>query len=305
MSAREPIFSVVPLGGALSGLLRLLLAEDQRDEFVGDLVEEARLRLRFCSPSALGAWIWMQALRSAPPLIGLRVRRWFSRPLSPALAGRPFGLRMQRALPFSLAVSLTVHAALAVTAVGWALFRDDVVDPPGPPEPTMAVVTDAPVVDEPAAPIVQTEDAPALRHGRTRRVRVPVATPIEPVVAPEPDPAPALPVIAAKPAPVTMVAVAPRPVRVPMQVAEKRCVSCPAPQLPPALARVGVEQQMVVKTCVGVNGEVTSVDVLRGFDQAVSERVAETVKGWRLEPYALDGHPVPFCYPTRFIFASR
>jgi hypothetical protein len=54
-----------------------------------------------------------------------------------------------------------------------------------------------------------------------------------------------------------------------------------------------------------VRGAVTSVDVLRGLDPSFDTRVRQTISGWQFSPHMLDGHPVPFCYPTRFIFAMR
>jgi hypothetical protein len=294
MTEREPILALVPFGGALSALLRLLLG-DQREEFEGDLVEEARLRLRFSSRRTMAAWIWMQALRSVPSLLVLRARRWLARPLTPALAGRPFSPG-GRALPLSLAVSLSVHAVLVLMAVSWAFFREDELEAPRPREIAMAVFPEAAAPETPVvAPAAQ--ELPQVRRARRR-----MHASTEPTPRIEPMPPAELPVAVI---PVTVPSRPAPPVRVPIAVAEKQCVSCPAPQLPPAFARLGVEQQMLVKTCVGINGEVTSVDVLRGFDSNVSARVTETVRGWRLTPYALDGHPVPFCYPTRFIFASR
>ena len=61
---------------------------------------------------------------------------------------------------------------------------------------------------------------------------------------------------------------------------------------------------MVIRTCVSSAGEVTSVNVLRGFDATVNREVTATVRHWRMVPYQLNGHPVPFCYATRFIFTS-
>jgi hypothetical protein len=309
--AQEPLLPTVPCGTVLSGLLHILLSPDQRDEFTGDLVEEARLRLRFCSRSQLAAWIWLQMLRSVPALLVLRMRRLGARPLSPV--GGPFSLvggRMgQRGLPLSLAISLSLHALIVVAVASWAFFRDDEVE-----EPPRQVLDFLPAFlaeppQEASLPGAVPAEQPQARRAKAprRATRATVAAPTLPAVeSPVADPVdpPAITVdrVTVEEAPREEVG---RRVRVPLEVAEKRCVSCPPPQLPPAYARLGMDQQMVVKTCVGVNGEVTSVDVLRGFDSKVSERVTETVRGWRLTPYSLDGHPVPFCYPTRFIFASR
>jgi hypothetical protein len=58
----------------------------------------------------------------------------------------------------------------------------------------------------------------------------------------------------------------------PPAVADKRCLSCPPPKLPPAFVQLGVEQKVVVKTCVGAKGNVTSVNVLRGLGPLLTRR---------------------------------
>jgi TonB family protein len=88
-------------------------------------------------------------------------------------------------------------------------------------------------------------------------------------------------------------------------VAEKRCLSCPPPKLPPAFVQLGVEQKVVVKTCVGAQGNVTSVDVVRGLGPLADASVVDTVRGWRFSPHSVGDHPVPFCYPTRFVFTMN
>jgi len=88
-------------------------------------------------------------------------------------------------------------------------------------------------------------------------------------------------------------------------VAQKRCLSCPEPHLPAVFQQLGMEQQMLVRSCVDTRGAVTSVDVLRGLDPVVDTGVKKTVQAWRFSPHTLDGHPVPFCYTTRFVFAMR
>ena len=94
-------------------------------------------------------------------------------------------------------------------------------------------------------------------------------------------------------------------IRLPPRVGEKRCLSCPAPQLPHPYARLGLGREMLVKTCVSTRGTVKSVEVLSGFEPAVDARVIETIRGWRLAPFSVDGHAVPFCYETRFLFTTH
>jgi Gram-negative bacterial TonB protein C-terminal len=305
--APEPLAATIPCGAVLSGLWRILLPSDRRDEFVGDLVEEARLRLRFGSRFQLAVWLWIQTLRSVPPLCTLRVRRlaaaWLGREApvqAMVIAGGSTG---RLSGPLSVALSLAVHAVVLVAAVWWVLLEVDEVAPPRPRFHVLAGIwgQTSPRADPVNGPAAEQQpparrSRPARRATRSLAVEPMVLAPAPPAPHREEPPLTAAPALVPPPGP---------PLGIPVKVAEKRCLSCPRPELPPAYARLGAEQQMLVKTCVGVNGRVTSVDVVAGFDSRVSERVTETVRAWRLAPYSLDGHPVPFCYPTRFIFASR
>jgi hypothetical protein len=66
-----------------------------------------------------------------------------------------------------------------------------------------------------------------------------------------------------------------------------------------------MEQVLVVRACVDIRGAVASVDVLRGLDPATDTGVKQTIGAWRFSPHMLDGHPIPFCYTTRFVFSMR
>jgi hypothetical protein len=89
---------------------------------------------------------------------------------------------------------------------------------------------------------------------------------------------------------------------VPPQVADKSCLSCPLPSLPPAYLRIGTVQSILTRICVDAQGHVISAKILSGLGGAADEGVIATVGQWRFSPYALDGRPVPFCYVSRFIF---
>jgi outer membrane biosynthesis protein TonB len=60
-----------------------------------------------------------------------------------------------------------------------------------------------------------------------------------------------------------------------------------------------------VKTCVGTRGDVTSVEVLSGLGPLADASVVGTVRGWHFAPPSVGDHPVPFCYPTRFLFTMN
>jgi outer membrane biosynthesis protein TonB len=305
----RPLLATIPSGTFLSAVLGVLLSGDRAEEFLGDLIEEAHLRRRR-DPSTVAAWLWSQTLRSVPALVGMRIRRFVTRgqPMSgDVLVGFRSG---QRTWPLSLVVSVSAHALLLAATSVWFLTRVEEV------QPHRSQVSVALFAPQPAPalfhPVETTGEPPRVRQVRPMRrsriqpsVAVTMAaldtvttTPREDELpeATTPTPLPVAPIAVPQPAPL---------VRLPPQVAEKRCVSCPSPQLPEAYARLGLAQEVRVKTCVGMDGNVTSVDVVNGFDSTIDARIVDTLRSWRLTPYLLDGHPVPFCYRTQFVFAPH
>jgi TonB family protein len=295
------VLEAVPSAGLLAGVWRLLVPAERREEFVGDLVEQAHDELAGRSPAQVGLWLWGQTLHSAPSLLVARARRLSRRAMgyggrrlvaqgAPGLLG---GRLEQRSWSVPMAVSVSAHvlalAALALLTVG----QLDPIDAPwvsvalrrafAPAMPTMAAA--------PAKP-----ESLAVRSHRKAHPR-PVAAPVaaQPLLAAQ---APAE-------APIEDPIVHNVVVVLPPVVAEKRCLSCPTPRLPPAFVRLGAPQQVLVKTCVGSKGDVTSVKVVRGLSPDADAGVVETVRRWRFSPHAVGDHPVPFCYPTRFLFTMN
>jgi hypothetical protein len=324
--------SRIPAGGLLAAVSRLLLSADRREEFLGDLVEEGSLRLRVGSPRDVAIWMWSQLLRSAPSLVGCRLRRLATRAQPLPGGGLLVASRSgHRGWPLSLAVSVSAHALVLVAAVSWVFYRVEEIDPerfvielppaeladPGPAQPPK----DVPVgfADLPAP-------TRAARPWRPARRPLPASVPLpaapgDPAALP-PGAAPEAPAVqrtavltsglpgffaptSSRPSQPGMGSKGPEPRRLPPRVGEKRCLSCPTPQLPYPYGRLGVGQEMLVKTCVSVRGQVSSVQVIRGIDRTIDAKVVETVRGWRLLPYSLDGHAVPFCYTTRFLFTTH
>jgi periplasmic protein TonB len=316
---------VVACGPLYAALLRVLLPADRREEFVGDLLEEAATRRGGPPPGPLATWLWLETLQSAPALVALRVRRLVAaRGHQPALlmAGGRVG---HRGWPISLAVSLGAHALLLVAVFTWTFARVDEIAPARAAIDLSSIVpseivSPAPPAGAAVAPAFESppEARPVARRPRPIRRPFSLTSDVPVLVADDAPPAAAL---AATPPPddggpgepraeapdpsVTAPKATPARAAVAPLVADKRCLSCPAPTLPPAFARLGVDQEMKVKTCVNASGKVTSVDVLAGFDPMVDARVVDTVRGWHLVPYAVEGRPVPFCYATSFVFASR
>jgi Gram-negative bacterial TonB protein C-terminal len=342
--------SRIPGGGLLSGLLHLLLSAERREEFLGDLVEEGALRLRLHTPVEVALWMWGQTLRSAPSLVGWRLRRLATRHALPPGGGLLVASRGgHRGWPLSLALSVSAHAIVILGVASWVFSRVEEIDPGHfevmlPPE----MLADPPPPLDPAAVASSGFDGMAPVQARVRRwkaSRRPIPAPSasesaasDPTAPTEvaaalppggdlPPPAardrgamltsglPALPSSLLRSAPRAPSSPAPSsgdstrarqsPLQLGPQVVEKRCLSCPTPQLPYPYGRLGIGQEVQIRSCVNVRGQVSAVTVIRGIDPVVDAKVIETVRGWRLTPYSLNGHPVPFCYTTRFLFTTH
>ena len=300
MSAADgDLLGAIPFGGVLSGLWRVLLAADRREEFVGDLVEQAHADLADRPPAEISLWLLGQTLHSAPALLVARARRLGRAARFPGglgnrqIAGGAPGLLLsyraeQRSWSLPVAISVSVHAVVLFVAFVVTVEQLQEMQAPWIQVAMKRALAPAPVMA--MAPPVPEQPAP-------RRPRKPR---LYPQVAPAPIATPL-----ATEVPIEDPVVREVVVLVPPAVAEKRCLSCPAPRLPPAYVRLGARQQVVVKTCVGSKGDVTSVNVVRGLGGAADAGVVDTVRSWRFTPHAVGDHPVPFCYPTRFLFTMN
>jgi hypothetical protein len=57
--------------------------------------------------------------------------------------------------------------------------------------------------------------------------------------------------------------------------------------------------QMAAEVCVGENGAMSSVRLLRGSDyNDANDKVVADIKEWRFRPYVVDGKPIPVCAPV-------
>jgi TonB family protein len=305
------LLATIPGGRLLERLLALLLSPDRRDEFVGDLVEQARQEQGGRPPLRIGLWLWGQTLHSAPALVTLRLRRLGRRSL---LALRPSARAPHgwaalgsdraaaRSWPVPMAVSVTLHALALVTLVSWTLGVVEEVGPPRPPwVPVVIGRATLPLGESPVPTVGPHDSEPdAPPAGRPQRRSRPA-----PRVQPAPVNTEGATFLADDLGSYDHIPADVVKIHLPPLVAEKRCISCPKPRLPPAYARLGAEQQILVKTCVAATGDVTSVDVLRGLGAGADAGVVDTVRSWRFSPHSVGDHPVPFCYPTRFIFAMN
>lgn len=306
-------------------LLGLLLPPGRRDEFIGDLLEEARQRAARSGQRQASHWLWGQVFQSCPSLVVARLRRI---PASRAVAlAVPAGVRagsggafggflVGRPRPrrsFAVSVSVLVHVVVLTAALIHGMWS---VDELAGPRVVIRFWTGLPPVtplfEEPAG-----GRPPKPLHSEPRSEK-PVLRPHAPTA---PLPA-ALPVTLRPgggdgenlgagsgkgaglvPCPEDAdCGGAPLPPRsLPPKVGEKSCLSCPLPQLPPAFLRIGT-QSILTRICVDADGHVVSAKILSGLGGAADDGVIETLQQWRFQPYAVDGRPVPFCYVSRFVF---
>jgi protein TonB len=75
--------------------------------------------------------------------------------------------------------------------------------------------------------------------------------------------------------------------------------------LPPPLARAGMRFFAILRVCVGADGAVTGVRILRGADPAIDPQIPTVLGRWRYRPFTVDGRPTPFCYMLRYEITSR
>ena len=61
---------------------------------------------------------------------------------------------------------------------------------------------------------------------------------------------------------------------------------------------LGDTHKSLVQICVSELGSVSSVSVLRRSLPVIDEQLPTVIGRWRFRPHLVDGHPVPFCYPT-------
>jgi hypothetical protein len=332
----SPVLASVPTGALIERLLAVVLPADRRDEFLGDLIEEARERLRCESRARTTLWLWGQALTSLPGLLLLRARRRLGPaerrvptppggvPLSRVEAGRAFQTFLggsqgrPRRRPLAMAFAVTLHAALLAIGLFWNAFTVEELK-----VPTLAVPIFFPTIQAPA-------DRP---RGNGSKNPTPAKAPrptrsktiTQPVDRPDPKPA------ASNDPPVNHEQEGPPgepgdpgtgegdcppgapcggkivelPKLLPPNIGERRCVDCPLPHLPPQISHLMARAELLMKICVNEKGAVTSTSVIRGIDAAADPGVQATVAGWRFSPMEVNGHPVPFCYVSRFVFTSQ
>ena len=143
MSSREEERVPVPPPRLPMALLHLLLPRAERDEVVEDLTREYAEHARAAGAAAAGRWMWWQALRSAPALLGWSWWRGWSgfepranayRPGGPMLTtwitDARYAARRLRARPtYALLAVLTLALGIGGTTAVFGIARPLLLDP--------------------------------------------------------------------------------------------------------------------------------------------------------------------------------
>ncbi|MFH1130691.1 MAG: TonB family protein [Pseudomonadota bacterium] len=94
-----------------------------------------------------------------------------------------------------------------------------------------------------------------------------------------------------------------KPVFVKPEVVDKLKISGNQPEYLPAARIARIEGVIIIKVCLATDGTVNAkqTQILKGIP-ILNAEVLEKVKTWRYRPYAVNGLPIPVCFPVRFVF---
>jgi outer membrane biosynthesis protein TonB len=70
--------------------------------------------------------------------------------------------------------------------------------------------------------------------------------------------------------------------------------------LPEEYVQHGEEYHATISICVGADGAVSSVEILKPSIPIIDRQIPKVVPLWKYHPYLLDGKPTPFCYGTNY-----
>jgi protein TonB len=62
----------------------------------------------------------------------------------------------------------------------------------------------------------------------------------------------------------------------------------------------GDEYVAQIRICVGANGAVSSVKILKPSIPVIDLQIPKVIPLWKYKPYLLEGQPTPFCYPMNY-----
>jgi hypothetical protein len=90
----------------------------------------------------------------------------------------------------------------------------------------------------------------------------------------------------------------------PEPMAQQQRIAGDAPDFPPSLATGGATFVIHARICVGVDGHVDRVELLRTAHPTLDGNVISAVGRWRYRPLLAGGIAVPFCTLVRFEFRA-
>jgi hypothetical protein len=123
-----------------------------------------------------------------------------------------------------------------------------------------------------------------------------------PAAAPAPAPPPPAAAPAPKPAPAAQPPAPSGPVHIPYSAyVSSRRLSGEEPRIPPALRSQIEAGSALARICVGIDGRVDSVTVLRATT-GLEDPLRSAVRTWRYKPFQLQGRAVPACFEMPFAF---
>jgi TonB family protein len=91
--------------------------------------------------------------------------------------------------------------------------------------------------------------------------------------------------------PAKKIVVAQPHLKLPAEVMARRVIHHALPEYPEAARQAGVQGTVVLDTIVNGEGAVTQVKFVSG-PEALSQAAMDAVRGWRYEPYLMNGQPV-------------
>jgi hypothetical protein len=90
----------------------------------------------------------------------------------------------------------------------------------------------------------------------------------------------------------------------PEPMAQQQRIAGNAPDFPPSLATGGATFVIHARICVGLDGHVDRVELLRTAHPTLDGNVISAVGRWRYRPLLAGGIAVPFCTLVRFEFRA-
>jgi hypothetical protein len=232
----------------------------------------------------------------------------------------------------TVVLSLGLHGALLVAAAVYSFWRVDEVTPPAVTVTFLSGARVAPPPPPPAPPPVQ-QEPPKPKATVARPQQPKIAALVQPRTPTNDKPPPPSEEPAAESdehgaqegAPggelggtgvAAVATVAPPPPPPPPKPVEQQPVNLPPgvgtgqritdindprfrPSLPPTFSRAGAMFWGLFRICVGADGNVKDVKVVKSADPSVDADWSRVIRTWQYRPFTIENRPVPFCHVIR------